>query len=113
MAWICQLVRTLRRFEWRRPVFVQMTTHARILLEIEDESLPDGMRDLNRKCGKDFSVRHDQVGSLVHKHYRDRPLEGREGLLDAYAYVMLNPVKDGICRGHRTGGGAASPRRSE
>ncbi len=97
MMWLRRLVRTLERFAWRCLAFSLMTTHVHLLLLVDDESLPEGMRYLNREYSKDFNACHERVGSFVRKRYGNRRVEGREDLLGAYAYVVLNPVKEGMC----------------
>ena len=97
MTWLRRLIVTLGRFGWRCIAFCLMTTHVHLLLLIEDESLPEGMRDLNREYSKDFNARHERAGSFLRKRYGSRRVEGRRDLLDTYAYVVLNPVKEGLC----------------
>lgn len=97
IAWIRRLVHTLERFDWTCLAFCQMTTHVHALLEVPDRSLPEGMRYLNREYSRDFNARHSRVGSFVRKRYGNRRIEGAVDLLGAYAYVVLNPVVEGMC----------------
>ena len=98
MAWIRRLVRTLDRHGWVCLAFCQMTTHVHLVVSVPDSSLPDGMRYLNREYGKDFNVRHERAGYLVRKRYGSRRIEDGRDLLGVYAYVVLNPVREGMCR---------------
>jgi REP-associated tyrosine transposase len=98
MAWIRRLVRTLDRHRWVCLAFCQMTTHVHLAVSVPDSSLPDGMRYLNREYSKDFNARHDRVGYLVRKRYGSRRIEDAADLLGVYAYVVLNPVREGMCR---------------
>ena len=77
--------------------FCQMSTHVHALLEIGDDSLPLGMEHLNREYSKDFNLRHHRAGHLVRKRYGNRRVEDVRDLLGTYCYVVLNPVKEGMC----------------
>jgi hypothetical protein len=57
------------------------------------------MRDLNRDYSCDFNARHGRKGAFLRKRFGSRPIEGAEDLLAAYAYVVLNPVAEGLCAG--------------
>ena len=98
IAWIRLLVSVLDRFDWRCLAFCQMTTHVHLLVDIGDESLPLGMAQLNREYGKDFNSRHSRSGNFVRKRYGSRRVEDGVDLLGTYAYVVLNPVREGMCR---------------
>jgi REP-associated tyrosine transposase len=97
IAWTRRLVRTLDRHGWTCLAFCQMTTHVHLILSVPDWSLPDGMRYLNREYGKEFNARHDRVGFLLRKRYGSRRIETAADLLGVYAYVVLNPVRGGMC----------------
>jgi len=97
MAWIRLVVRVLDRFDWRCLAFCQMTTHVHLLVAIADDSLPFGMEYLNREYSKDFNGRHSRFGHFVRKRYGNRRVESAGDLLGAYAYVVLNPVREAMC----------------
>jgi putative transposase len=97
IVWIRRLVQTVERHAWTCVAFCQMTTHVHLLVQVPDQSLPVGMRHLNREYGKDFNTRHGRVGYLVRKRYGNRRIEDDADLLVAYAYVVLNPVREGMC----------------
>ena len=45
-----------------------------------------------------FNLRHRRVGAFVRKRFGSRRIEDGVDLLGAYAYVVLNPVAEGLCR---------------
>ena len=92
------LVRVLNRLGWTCPAFCQMSTHVHLLVSTPDHSLPLGMRDLNRQYSYEFNIRHDRIGTFLRKRYGSRRIEGGKDLLSTYAYVVLNPVVEGLCR---------------
>jgi len=97
MTWIRRLARVLDRNDWGCLAFCQMTTHVHLLLDVADDSLPLGMEYLNREYSKDFNDRHGRFGRFIRKRYGSRRIEDGRDLLGAYAYVVLNPVRDGMC----------------
>src|SRR5262249_34904040 len=98
MNWLRLLAALTRELEWTCVAFCQMTTHVHMLVDVPGDSLPIGMRELNREYSRVFNARHDRVGTFVRKRFGSRRLEGGIDLLGTYAYVVLNPVVDGLCR---------------
>jgi REP element-mobilizing transposase RayT len=98
ITWIRLLVRVLDRYDWRCLAFCEMTTHVHLLIEVIDDSLPRGMEYLNREYGKAFNIRHSRFGHFVRKRYGSRRVEGARDLLGVYAYIVLNPVREAMCR---------------
>ncbi|MDX6479773.1 MAG: REP-associated tyrosine transposase [Gaiellaceae bacterium] len=98
MAWIRLLVHVLDRYDWKCLVFCQMTTHVHLLVHVPDESLPFGMAHLSREYSKQFNDRHARSGYFVRKRYGSRRIDDARDLLGAYAYVVLNPVREAMCR---------------
>lgn len=97
LAWLRRLVRTLGRHGWTCIAFCQMTTHVHLLVSIPDSSLAAGMKWLNLEYSKDFNARHGRAGHLVRKRYGSRRIADGSDLLGVYAYVVLNPVREGMC----------------
>ena len=98
ITWIRLLTRVLDRFDWRCVAFCQMTTHFHLLVEVPDVSLALGMEYLNREYSKFFNRRHSRYGHFVRKRYGSRRVDGARDLLGTYAYVVLNPVRERMCR---------------
>lgn len=97
MTWIRGLVRTTAEHGLSCVGFCQMTTHAHLLLDVPDMSLPAAMQRLNFDYSRRFNVRHDRGGQFVRRRYGSRRIEDAADLLGAFGYVMLNPVKAGMC----------------
>jgi|SRR6185503_18896425 len=97
IAWIRSFLRVLNRMGWTCPGFCQMTTHVHALVSTPDRSLPLGMRDLNREYSYEFNIRHDRIGTFLRKRYGSRRIADGKDLLATYAYVVLNPVVEGLC----------------
>jgi REP element-mobilizing transposase RayT len=97
IAWVRRFVSMLDRMEWKCPAFCQMSTHVHFLLSIPDESLPIGIRDLNREYSCDFNLRHGRKGAFLRKRFGSRRIDDADDLLGTYSYVVLNPVAEGLC----------------
>lgn len=97
ISWIRWFVKVCARREWRVLAFCQMTTHVHGLVAIDDDSLPVGMEYLNREYSREFNARHERAGHLVSRRYGSRRTKGSNDLLGTYGYVVLHPVRAGIC----------------
>jgi putative transposase len=97
LTWVRHLVWTLNRRAWTCVAFCQMSTHVHLLLDVPDDSLPVGMRDLNREYSGDFNLRHRRSGTFVRKRFGSRHIETAADLLGVYSYVVLNPVVERLC----------------
>ena len=94
-------VRLLRRTEarhgWLCHAYCLLTTHYHLVVECTRASLSDGLRELNGLHARAFNQRHGRFGHLFSERFSTRAIESEEYLYEACAYVLLNPVKAGIC----------------
>ena len=96
-TWVRLLASVLARFDWKCLAFCQLSTHVHFIVDVPDTSLPLGMKQLNMAYSKEFNGRHNRVGQFVRRRYGSRRIvEGRD-LVATYAYVVLNPVRAGMC----------------
>jgi putative transposase len=96
-AWISGLVHATASHGWTCIAFCRMTTHAHVLLDVPDQSLPVGMQRMNSDYSRRYNIRHDRVGQFVRKRYGNRRIDHAADLLGAFGYVSLNPVRAGLC----------------
>jgi REP-associated tyrosine transposase len=68
------------------------------LVDIPDESLPEGMHYLSSGYSKEFNARHDRIGYLVRDRYWSARIKTNEHLLAAFRYIARNPLEAGLCR---------------
>jgi REP element-mobilizing transposase RayT len=97
IMWVRLLVATLAELQWTCIAFCQMSTHVHLLLRVPDQSLPVGMRDLNREYSCAFNVRHARNGTFVRQRFGSRRIVDGRDLLTGFSYVALNPVAEGMC----------------
>jgi REP element-mobilizing transposase RayT len=96
-----RFLRLLRTCEtahrWRCHAFCLMTTHYHLVVEAKRAALSRGIQRLNGRYAVEFNERHGRYGHLFAERFTARLIEGDEYLFDACAYVVLNPVKAGLC----------------
>lgn len=95
VTWTRDFVRVLDRYGWSCTALCQMSTHWHALVEVPDESLSAGMHFLNCRYSRRFNARHDRVGYLVRDRFWSRRKPDESALLEAYRYVVSNPVEAG------------------
>jgi REP element-mobilizing transposase RayT len=97
VIWVRLLTGVLDHFGWRCAAFCQLSTHVHLIVDVPDNSLPLGMKQLNMAYSKDFNARHDRVGQFIRRRYGSRRIVDGRDLIGTYAYVVLNPVLAGLC----------------
>jgi putative transposase len=95
--WIRLLEQVADDCGWTVLAFCQMTTHVHAIVDVPDTTLPRGMQYLNREYSRRFNARHDRSGQFVRRRFGSRRITSGRDLVGAYAYVVLNPVTEGMC----------------
>jgi putative transposase len=94
-------LRLLRRCEsahgWLVHAYCLMTTHYHLVVETTVPELSRGAHRLNGRYAVGFNRRHGRYGHLFAERFTARAIEGEEYLFDTCSYVVLNPVKAGLC----------------
>jgi REP-associated tyrosine transposase len=85
------------RHGWLVLAHCLMTTHYHLILKVPDGALSDGMCLLNGDFSRKANRRHGRGGHLFHDRYAATPIKGEGHLLEACRYVVLNPVRAGLC----------------
>lgn len=75
-----------------------MTNHYHLLLETPEPDISLGMQRLNGAYAQRFNWRHDVVGHVFERRFHSVPVESNWHLLELARYIVLNPVRAGICR---------------
>jgi REP-associated tyrosine transposase len=89
--------RAARRHGWTCHAICLMGSHYHLVLETERESLSAGLHRLNSQYAMYFNRKHDAFGHVFASRYSARVIESEQYLYDACAYVLLNPVRAGLC----------------
>lgn len=93
-----QLAAAIKRPTWTCIAVCLMTTHYHLIVAVADESLPNGMHQLNSRYAQRLNARHGLRGHVFASRYWARRIETDDHLLTAFRYVARNPVAAGLCR---------------
>lgn len=85
------------KFDWDCQAFCLMTTHYHLVLESTQQNLSDGFRLLNGDYAQGFNWKYLRCGHLFGDRFWSRPF-GEADLERICEYVMMNPVRVGLCR---------------
>ena len=89
----------VRRFEWTLYAYCLMTTHYHLVLEATQEQLSAGMQRLNGVYAKRANRRRGRRGHLFRARFGSWNIDTDEHAEAACRYVLLNPVRAGLCDG--------------
>jgi REP-associated tyrosine transposase len=96
-AFLATLARVVDRFGWLCHAYCLMSNHYHLLIETPKPNLPVGMRQLNGVYAQRFNRRHGRCGHIFQARYRSILVEKETHLLAVARYIVLNPVRAGIC----------------
>lgn len=82
---------------WRCHTFCLMGNHYHFIVETPEANLAEGMVRLNGQYARAFNGRHGRGGHLFERRYGSVLIERESHLLEACRYVVLNPVRAGLC----------------
>jgi REP element-mobilizing transposase RayT len=92
-----RLERIVERHRWVCHAYCLLTTHYHLVVETPLANLPRGMQQLNGRHASGFNGRHRRSGHVFGSRYRSILIDDGRYLLAACRYVVLNPVRAGIC----------------
>jgi putative transposase len=92
------LARTIARYGWRCLSYCLMTTHYHLLIQTPEPTLSRGMQLLNGSYAQAFNDWHGRRGHVVRSRFTAIHVEQESHLLEAARYVVLNPVRAGMCK---------------
>jgi putative transposase len=85
------------RHGWMCHAYALLSTHYHLVLETTRANLSAGLHDLNGRYAHHVNARHGRFGHVFAERFSARLIEGEAYLYDACAYVLVNPVKAGLC----------------
>lgn len=86
-----------RRNAWTLHAYCLMGSHYHLVVECTREGLSRGLGRLNGLYAQHFNLRHGRFGHVFAGRFSARLIEDETYLFDACAYVLLNPVRAGLC----------------
>ena len=98
-VWIYErsLAVTVRRYGWVCVSYCFLGTHLHLLLFLDDESLPEGMRLVNTDFARRYNQRRNRRGHALRERYTSVYVDSQAHLLGLFRYIDLNPVRAGLC----------------
>jgi len=94
---IAFLAQSVHRYRWTCLGYCLMTNHFHLVLSLSSPTLSRGMHRLNGLYARRFNERHGHVGHLFEARFGSALIQTEVHLLDVLRYIVLNPVRAGIC----------------
>jgi REP element-mobilizing transposase RayT len=92
------LDRVVSRFHLLLHAYCLMDNHYHLLLETPEANLSKALRQLNGVYTQAFNRRHSKVGHVLQGRFKAILVDQDSYLLELCRYVVLNPVRAGLCR---------------
>ena len=83
---------------WICHAYCQMPNHYHLVVETTAPNLSLGMQRLNSRYAAWFNWRHGFVGHVFESRFYSGVIEYNAHFLELCRYVVLNPVRAGLCR---------------
>ncbi len=74
-----------------------LSTHYHLVVEATQARLSQALQWLNSRYARAFNRRHGRFGHVFAERFSTRIVDGEERVFETCAYVLLNPVKAGLC----------------
>lgn len=96
--WLNLLGEVCTRHNWLCHAYCLMDNHFHIVIETVDGNLSTGMRQLNGVYTQWHNRAHGRVGHVFQGRFKAIIVQRQAYLLELARYVVLNPVRAGICK---------------
>jgi REP-associated tyrosine transposase len=97
MTWLRLFAKVAVRYRWVGLTYVLMGNHFHFVVQIPHGGLSRGMQHLNTSYSIRTNKRHGRTGHLVRNRFYSALIEEERHLLEAIRYIVLNPVRAGLC----------------
>ena len=88
----------VQRLDWRCHSYCLMSNHFHLLVETPQPNISRGMQRLNGVYAQWFNWRHGFEGHVFERRFRTVLVEGQAHVLELTRYIVLNPIRAGLCR---------------
>ena len=93
-----KLAELVTRLGWQLHTHCLMPNHYHLLLDTPLANLSYGMQRLNGDYAQWFNAEHGLDGHVFERRFYSRVVESTTHLLELSRYIVLNPVRAGLCR---------------
>jgi putative transposase len=83
---------------WELKTYCLMPNHFHLVVVASIENLTKAMRRINSVYAQWFNRKYDLSGHVFQGRFESKPIEDEKHLYEAIRYVLLNPVRAGLCR---------------
>jgi REP element-mobilizing transposase RayT len=87
----------VERLGWICYAYCLMRNHFHMLFETPDGNISEGMQRFNGHYSRYFNAVHGRIGHLFQGRFHTVLVEKESQLLEVCRYVVLNPVRAGLC----------------
>ena len=87
----------VERSGWELTAYTLMTNHYHLVLRTPEPNVAAGMHGLNLIHARAVNKKHGYEGHLFDARYWSEVLDTEDYLFEASRYVLLNPVRAGLC----------------
>ena len=87
----------LERYSWLLYTYCLLGNHYHLVVETPLANISIGMRQLNGLYARRFNMRYGLEGHVFQARFRSILVENESYLLEVCRYVVLNPVRAGLC----------------
>jgi putative transposase len=92
-----RLDKATRRYNWVCLAYCLMTNHFHLVVKTPDLGLSSGMQELVSGYSRQTNRRYGRRDHLFRQRYFSVRLKREDHLLEVCRYVVLNPVRAGLC----------------
>ena len=82
---------------WMCLAYCLMTNHYHLVIRLDEGGLSLGMQTLNGSYARTINRRYGRTGHLFRNRFSGALIETEAHVLEACRYVVLNPVRAGLC----------------
>ena len=87
-----------RRYGWHCLAYCLIVNHYHLVIETPEANLSLGMQWLNSRYAEYFNGRYGHAGHVFERRFRDVVVRDERHLAELFRYIVLNPVRAGLCR---------------
>ena len=98
LTYLRHLAGAVERCGWRLHAYCLMPNHTHLLVETPAPNLSKGMLVVNGSFARYLNWRYKLDGHVFQGPFDSEHIETDEHLLEVCRYIVLNPVRAGLCR---------------